>query len=113
MALKLLPIGPCGGNSAPPNLKGKMLISKIVGELERERAMRVYVFPRLEKQGRLTPGEAKERMETLTEGINLLNELRDAGVHHTADLLLRLCAPGEVNTLKDKGSTYHHIKGDE
>lgn len=73
--------------------------------------MRVYVFPRLKKDGRLTELEAQERMELLTEAITLLNTLRDAGISNTAQLMLRLVPAPELSNKVGYTSNLPIIKG--
>jgi hypothetical protein len=61
-----------------------------LSELEREKNMRIYVFPRLQRDGKLTSAEAQLRLARLTAAIELVNVLRDAGVHQTDQLPIRL-----------------------
>lgn len=56
-----------------------MLIAHVLSELERERAMRVYVFPRLKKDGKLTEAEAALRLERLSGAMEICQTLMDLG----------------------------------
>jgi hypothetical protein len=67
-----------------------MWLTEILSELEREKNMRIYVFPRLQRDGKLTSAEAQLRLARLTAAIELVNVLRDAGVHQTDQLPIRL-----------------------
>lgn len=88
-----------------------MLIVDIQSELERERGMRIYVFPRLKQQGKLTDDEAHERLERLSEAITLCKVLRANGVHHIGQLPLRLTPQADLNTKKVIGNSLPIIKG--
>ena len=88
-----------------------MLISDIQSELERERGMRVYVFPRLKQQGKLTDQEAHERLDRLSAAIDLCRLLKQHGLQHVADLPLRLTPPSAVNTKEGYRSFPPIIKG--
>lgn len=90
-----------------------MWLTEVVGELERERAMRVYVFPKLKKDGKLTDTEAQLRMERLSAAIELINELRAAGVLQTDQLALRLLPTPPLNTSGRQGPLNTIIKGAE
>lgn len=88
-----------------------MLISDIQSELERERGMRVYVFPRLKQQGKLTDQEAHERLDRLSAAIDLCRLLKQHGLQHVADLPLRLTPPSPLILRKDIGLFPPIIKG--
>lgn len=90
-----------------------MLIVQIMSELERERAMRVYVFPRLKQQGKITETEANTRLDRMDAAIELCRTLLDAGVQTTEQLWIRLTPPADIKTRKDKYSSFPIIKGAE
>ena len=90
-----------------------MWLSLIIGELERERAMRVYVFPRLIKDGKLTRLEACERAARFDAAVDLLKSLVEAGVAATGDLPLRM-VHGDMDLIKRYNKTKDiNIKGGE
>lgn len=78
-----------------------MLISHVLAELERERAMRErewldegHVFPRLQKDGKLTYLEREARLARLTAGVELCSLLLEHGVATLEELPLRLTSGG-------------------
>ena len=81
------------GNVAGEKRKVNVLIRLIASELSREREMRVFVFPRLKAQGKLTDGEAARRLELLDFAIELLDCLQEHGVTDSNQLPIRL-TPG-------------------
>jgi len=88
-----------------------MWLSDVQGELERERAMRVYVFPKLQRDGKLTDSEAQLRLARLDAGIAILRTLREAGIHQTDQLPMRLTPPIALNTEKVSYKSLPIIKG--
>lgn len=88
-----------------------MLIRYALDELERERAMRVYVFPRLKSSGKLTEAEAAIRLERLSFAMQVLQTLLDHGIEHTEQLPLRLTPPPALNTTLNKVVPLPIIKG--
>lgn len=90
-----------------------MFIVDIVSELDRERAMRVYVYPRLVGEGKITAAEYHLRLSRLDAAIDLCNLLRDHGIHQTDQVPLRLTpAPGPL-IRSSSTSKAIHIKGGE
>ena len=88
-----------------------MWLSDVQGELERERAMRVYVFPKLQRDGKLTDAEAQLRLHRLDTAIAVLKTLRDAGIHQTDQLPLRLTPSVALNTKESYKNPSPIIKG--
>jgi hypothetical protein len=99
------------GNSATVKRKVSMLLSSVQAELERERSMRVYVFPRLKRDGKLTDAEAAQRLERLSGAMEVLQLLQDAGIVSTRQLADHLDTGRAVNTKEGNSSFLPIIKG--
>ena len=88
-----------------------MYISYIAAELEREKAMRVFVFPRLKAQGKITDVEAQTRLSRLDAAIGLCDTLMDHGIRQTDELPLRLITAPEIKTGEESAPKPINIKG--
>lgn len=88
-----------------------MMISALIAELSRERNIRVYVFPRLVKQGRVTEAEASLRLAQIDETIGLLRSLCEAGLPTTHAVQARLGQRPALNKESEYSTTSHNIKG--
>lgn len=90
-----------------------MLISHIATELERERAMRDFVFPRLRAQGKLHESEHIQRLDRLDAALKVFDTLMEHGVATVEELPLRLTPGPALNTSTQSTSTLRIIKGGE
>lgn len=79
-----------------------MLIRDLLNEVNRELALRKQVFPRLIRDGRLSPGEAEERNDRLQVVANVLLWILKQGTTQTGELQHYILRPVELNkTVQD------------
>lgn len=65
-----------------------MLLQTVLSELQREHNMRKYVFPKLQREGRLTPTEGVHRQACLEAGMRLIASLIDRGCSNVDSALI-------------------------
>ena len=90
-----------------------MLIRDLLNELNRELALRAQVFPKLIAQGRLTQGEASERVDRMKAARDVLIRLLRRGIEQTDQLGqdVELCTT--LNTQSQSTQIPINIKGAE